>query len=454
MDNLRSIYPDPDHPPKMQENLEEIKFPPDFPDEYAPPPQASKPQIISPKDESSKVKKSKLSLVLIVILGIIIALGIFYFFFMPPKWMLYIMSRRITNIKSLAYKSEFKAEFSVSNFNSPLLILKNTEKVAGVNSSEVPVDINNQEFSGAIVMNTNGQLDWTDIYNPKGSFILDSLQLKENNNTLDIASGEIRVPDSNIYLKINDISKVIFNFDLSQVKNKWYFVEQKEPFIPEDEITQEKVDKTKDLSKKYQIIKVTKRLRSESIENNLTYHYQYILDKDAMANFLADSVEINGEKMSAARKDNLIKDFKNAMKGIEITGEIWIGKFDFYPHKILTTIAIKDDLFPRGRGTLAITLTLSNINKPIKVDVPTGALPYSEFEKVLQEQIIAKYKPQSYPTTSLGGKDSDNDNLSDDLEKIYGTNPNNPDTDGDGFKDGDEVQKGYNPLGQGMMPLY
>jgi hypothetical protein len=71
-------------------------------------------------------------------------------------------------------------------------------------------------------------------------------------------------------------------------------------------------------------------------------------------------------------------------------------------------------------------------------------------------------------------KDSDNDGLSDEEEAfygtdplnpdtdgdglfdreeifIYGTDPLNPDTDGDGFLDGDEVKSGYNPLGPGRL---
>jgi hypothetical protein len=46
--------------------------------------------------------------------------------------------------------------------------------------------------------------------------------------------------------------------------------------------------------------------------------------------------------------------------------------------------------------------------------------------------------------------DSDNDGLTDKEEtEVYRTNPKNPDTDGDGYKDGDEVRNGYNPLGPG-----
>jgi hypothetical protein len=48
--------------------------------------------------------------------------------------------------------------------------------------------------------------------------------------------------------------------------------------------------------------------------------------------------------------------------------------------------------------------------------------------------------------------DSDDDGLSDfDEYNKYGTDPANPDTDGDGYLDGAEVQNGYNPLGSGRL---
>lgn len=43
-------------------------------------------------------------------------------------------------------------------------------------------------------------------------------------------------------------------------------------------------------------------------------------------------------------------------------------------------------------------------------------------------------------------KDSDNDGLKDWEEELFHTNPLNPDTDGDGYLDGEEVDSGHNPL--------
>jgi hypothetical protein len=52
----------------------------------------------------------------------------------------------------------------------------------------------------------------------------------------------------------------------------------------------------------------------------------------------------------------------------------------------------------------------------------------------------------------INSVDSDNDGLFDRIEvKVYKTDPLNPDTDGDGFLDGEEVKDGYNPKGEGRL---
>lgn len=61
------------------------------------------------------------------------------------------------------------------------------------------------------------------------------------------------------------------------------------------------------------------------------------------------------------------------------------------------------------------------------------------------EEIANGYSPLTTAATKLTELDSDNDGLSDDLEIKLGTDLLNPDTDGDTYLDGQEVAYGYNP---------
>lgn len=57
------------------------------------------------------------------------------------------------------------------------------------------------------------------------------------------------------------------------------------------------------------------------------------------------------------------------------------------------------------------------------------------------EEVRAGFDP-----VGTGKLDSDNDGFADPDEREFGSDPFNPDTDGDGYKDGDEIKNGYNPL--------
>lgn len=77
---------------------------------------------------------------------------------------------------------------------------------------------------------------------------------------------------------------------------------------------------------------------------------------------------------------------------------------------------------------------------PLHVDPPA---------RTITPVVPVQTPPVISPSSTL---DSDRDGLTDQDEVKYQTNPLNPDTDGDSYTDGAEVQKGYDPRGPGKCP--
>ncbi|OGF19635.1 hypothetical protein A3G56_00360 [Candidatus Falkowbacteria bacterium RIFCSPLOWO2_12_FULL_45_10] len=69
------------------------------------------------------------------------------------------------------------------------------------------------------------------------------------------------------------------------------------------------------------------------------------------------------------------------------------------------------------------------------------------------EELNNGYSPYAAGEAKLENNDADSDGLSDKLELAFHTDPTNPDTDGDGFIDGDEVNNGYDPAKPGKAKL-
>lgn len=68
-------------------------------------------------------------------------------------------------------------------------------------------------------------------------------------------------------------------------------------------------------------------------------------------------------------------------------------------------------------------------------------------------ELNSGFSPHNPKKVKLEDNDNDGDGLSDRLELNFHTSLNNPDTDGDGFKDGAEINGGYDPLRPGEIKL-
>lgn len=148
--------------------------------------------------------------------------------------------------------------------------------------------------------------------------------------------------------------------------------------------------------------------------------------------------------------------------------EIWVGKSDNLIYRFRINGAFDKDAidgfyskleeiyggsYTKEGGTedggmsFDIDYTLSGFDSS-KVREPEGAKDFAEIANKLQ--VAGTDMAVSADSSTM---DTDADGLTDEQEKIYGSNPTKPDTDGDGHKDGDEVKGGYDPVVAGSARL-
>lgn len=69
------------------------------------------------------------------------------------------------------------------------------------------------------------------------------------------------------------------------------------------------------------------------------------------------------------------------------------------------------------------------------------------------QELNSGFSPLNAAKVKLEDNDNDGDGLSDKMELNFHTDLTNPDTDGDGYKDGDEIINEYNPLNSEKVKL-
>lgn len=89
---------------------------------------------------------------------------------------------------------------------------------------------------------------------------------------------------------------------------------------------------------------------------------------------------------------------------------------------------------------------VSEIVTPITRPAPVSETVVEVLEEPVVEELVVE--PEPFPAQVTSGFDTDSDGLTDTEEtRVYRTNPRLPDTDSDGFLDGNEVFHRYNPGG-------
>ncbi|MCX6723197.1 MAG: hypothetical protein NT094_04015 [Candidatus Staskawiczbacteria bacterium] len=319
----------------------------------------------------------------------------------------------------------FKQEDPQTVISNMLKNMKDVKSSHTIMQLEVNA-INNGTSQGKLVLNTNSETDITDVKNTKsgGNF---TINLTTPGSTSPMVSGTVSlaVIGSTYYIKIgNDIvipaaylSSSSPEFDISKIKGKWLEINEDsiktlsqanggEIVIPDISQTSnsELIKKMQDLIVSENIFSVSKKLNDETISGQDTYHYLVIISKDKLTNLLnkiiAESFKaqnnVTGETSgsNSILMENMVqafvKTFTDSVGDINI--ETWIGKKDYmlYQVKLDKNIDVNKILGNIGAGAsvdssmqnmqigIKFSMTNSNFNKPITVQVPTGAQKIEE----------------------------------------------------------------------------
>lgn len=146
-----------------------------------------------------------------------------------------------------------------------------------------------------------------------------------------------------------------------------------------------------------------------------------------------------------------------------LTFRVWIGKADHRLYRLQATGSVPSTIVSQ-LIPVDILVDLSDMNAAFAGTVPSPTIVFRSLVGSalagIEGQVITtptRERPlvsstSSLPSTDLHtAEDMDGDGLDTLLERFYGTNANNADTDGDGVSDGAEVAAGRNPNGRGGL---
>jgi len=364
-------------------------------------------QQFSTMSQQPKPRINKALLVVISILGILIigggAFGYFYYLRETPEKVIEKMRTRLTEVKTLEYQGEIKAEVT-------------TPDLLGGGNFMQPAQQTPSKKASDFSINFNGKSDVGDLNNSKGlfAFNIKTDALKELTQGESVFGLEIRTINKVVYVKLNNLPNLGF-FDLSAFSNQWIKIdteaikkqfgldkldEQIKEAQKQQELTPEQTEKLKQIVAQSKVFKVTEKLASEKIEGVDTHHYKFLIDRAELKKLIID---ISGVVQNKTLTDKELADFDKSLEAIEtLDGEIWIGKKDYLPYKVLLTVGIKETTESKTAGQLTATLLFKNYNKPVQIDIPS---PVKSIEEILGQLfggfIGSMQLPNSQPNLQL-----------------------------------------------------
>lgn len=399
-------------------------------------------------------------LTLVLVFLFVLTAFTYFFVYKNPERVLFLTYYRLSKVNSLEYQGNFDLK-SVFKDNSKTISLKE-KSVKFVKSFEEQLAANEFTFEtkgryqgGMNVKNeaSHAEFEFSELdflgFETKKPIqieirnIKDVTYLKFESIGLEIEQPkEINLIDSWIRLDFEEFLK-----ELKLEK----LLEEEKALEKSNQLSDEQNEKLKSAFQKRKIIVVTEELPAEKINGKTCFHYVFKVDPNEIIGFLLDFEKITGEDYF---DDESQKSMKESIAYLEKTkGDIWISKFGFLPQKVVLNYSEQtqeNETFTDLTARLEHLIT--SYDKEIQVETPVESISLA---KALEDLMVLflgesfRFDLDEYQQELE--KDTDGDKLSDTMEEFYGTDLLEPDTDKDGFSDFEEVEKGFNPNGEGKL---
>jgi len=217
----------------------------------------------------------------------------------------------------------------------------------------------------------------------------------------------------------------------------------------------------------------SKRVKAERIDGVASYRYGLTIDPAEATVFISGLLDI-GDGIVAERGEanpwlpgftNLNLDPTRAQFDLlyeqpmwedllaNTSIDLWLEQQTGLVRKVIVNSAmtIEQDFGEPVELDASFTIILSPIDTAPTIVAPEGAKSLDSIVSDLFGGLVGEEYLRSDEFTTDLNLDGDADELPDLLEEAYGTDPAKPDSDGDGFNDGEEIENGYNPLGEGDL---
>ncbi len=425
--------------------------------------------------------KKKIIFFILVIFLVLAGVAIFYFVTKAsPQEIMKASVAEMKKVKSSSYNG-------VLSFN--LQASENKEKTPQAQEKGVRfVEPQFQEIKVNVGIEISGKQDTTDAENPKGDMnlkIKSGFSAEGGSYDFSADTSYATLGKKKVYLKLNDydLGAVGFMYGgvLSPFKGKWYYVDVDKANEMNSGTNTEVLELNKKilaLYEKYEFIAFKKDLGDDKIGDLAVYHYEVALDRKAVVDFYLDILKeveniarekgtLDGEAAVSLEKAKNVSDKAGGMLDEiinNVKAEVWIGKKDKIMHRI-TLNGKFDENFNKTffkkfaeliesdsasvpedvniSDDFSVDFSLADINEPVIIEEPADAV---DFQEALAGMMGSPFGGPTPIPEKYVNVDTDKDGLTDNMEKFYKTNPQKADTDGDGFKDGDEVKNGFDPL--------